>query len=559
MLRARRAKVNETPARAGLDGDRAGLIKLRQKSEETMVPAANVFWMLDRSARSAYGGRTALQFGDRSHTFKSLRDRAVAFAAGLKAQGIARGDRVAVLMGNRLEWPEIFFGLAAAGAVCVPVNVLLTTREIEHVLSDSGASCMIVDELGLSAVQALDVAPGLFVTVGEAAAPSGAQTIAYEAMLDGQDTTIDPADQPGLDDAFIFYYSSGTTGLPKAAMHTHNGVLWNTMAQVIDLRLTPDVVYLVVPSFSWAAGFHNTTLALLWIGGRSIIMPTGGTTAAKILEAVETHDVTHVMLVPTLIRQFAADDAVLERLSGTKLRWIVTGAEPVPTHLVAKMSEALPGCGVCQGYGLSEFPTIATVLQPDEAMVRNGSAGRPLSHVNLAVQCDDGQIRKSGRGELLIRSPATMKGYHNAPEKTADAFTDGWLHTGDLADIDEDGYVFIIGRTKDMIISGGLNVYPKEIEEVLHGQPGVAEIAVVGVPDDRFGEKAVAVIVRDGDAEVDIGGLDRVCREHLAGYKLPRDYLLRSDPLPRNPTGKILKRELRPWAQAMLESLKQTA
>jgi fatty-acyl-CoA synthase len=518
-----------------------------------MGVATNLFWMLDRSARASYGDEAALVFGDRSLSFRDLRDRALLFAAGLKAQGLGPGSRVAVLMGNRLEWPEVLFGLAAAGAICVPVNVLLTGRELDHVLSDSGAACMVMDELALTAAAALSCPPQFVITVGAAQAPAGAREIAYEDLMSsGTASSASMIEQPGLNDPFIYYYSSGTTGLPKAAVHTHNNVLWNSIVQIDDLDLDRSVTYLVVPSFSWAAGFHNLVLALLWKGGRSVIMPTGGLTFDRIAEAVEKHSVTHTMLVPTLIRQLAGDEAALARLRGTKLRWIITGAEPVPTHLVAKLGAALPGCSVCQAYGLSEFPSICTVLAPEEALTRNGSAGRPLSHSRIAVRREDDVIADVGRGELLVRSLANMIGYHNAPEKTAEALRDGWVNTGDLADIDEDGYVFIIGRTKDMVISGGLNVYPKEIEEVLNGQPGVFEVAVVGVPDKKYGERVVAIIVEDGQTAVDAAALGQTCREQLAGYKSPRDFLVRRDLLPRNASGKILKRELRPWAEEQL-------
>jgi acyl-CoA synthetase (AMP-forming)/AMP-acid ligase II len=516
-----------------------------------MAIAANVFWMLDRSAQ-AYGEDPAIVFGDATLSFRGLRDRAANLANGLRALGVAPGDRVAVLLSNRLEWPEAFFALAAAGAICVPVNVLLAPPEIAHVMADSGARAMIFDELGAEALAAMPDPPRLLVAVGGAQPPAGLAATSYERLF-AASAPADPPAQPGAQDVFIYYYSSGTTGLPKAAMHTHDGVLWNSVAQIDDLKLDRSVTYLIAPSFSWAAGFHNLVLALLWVGGVSVIAPTGGG-AGRLIDAIEAGQATHVMLVPTLIRQIAADQALLARLRATRLRWVVTGAEPVPMELVARLSAALPDCRVCQGYGLSEFPTICTVLSPDEALARNGSAGRALSHTTLAVMTDAGEIRRSGRGELLIRSPATMTGYHNAPEKTADAFIDGWLRTGDLAEVDADGYAFIVGRTKDMIISGGLNIYPKEVEDVLHALPGVVEAAVVGAPDDRFGERAVAVVVARPGAEPQVAMLETACRERLAGYKAPRDFLVRHDPLPRSPTGKVLKRELRPWVQARLAS-----
>jgi fatty-acyl-CoA synthase len=493
----------------------------------------NLFQMLERSARSINGERPAVTFEGDERSFAALRDRSLRLARGLHGAGVQPGDRVAVLMGNRHEWPEVLFGIAALGAVCVPVNVLLTGREVRHVCSDSEVRCLIVDELGEPRLEDLEDPPELIVRVGEQ----------YESLPEQE---LPPG--PTASDVLIHYYSSGTTGLPKAAVHTHENVLWNSFGQIIDIGLGPDVRYLVVPSLSWAAGFHNLMLGLVFTGGSSILMPTGGLTVDRIVDAIEREHATHVMLVPSLLRQVGADAGALDRLRRSTLRWIVSGAEPVPAPLVEQLGEELPDCRVCQGYGMSEFPTIATLLAPEEAVERAGSAGRPLSHTDLAVKRDDGTIADDGLGELLMRSPATMTGYYGKPEETAEALAGGWLHTGDLVEVDEQQYVTIVGRTKDMIISGGMNVYPKEIEDVLATLPGVGEVAVVGVPDERFGEAPVAVLVpREGES-VDEDALERTCCAELSGYKRPRAVLMHDGPLPRNPTGKLLKRELRPWA-----------
>ena len=500
----------------------------------------NLFEMLERSARSHYGERGAIAFEGDERSFTTVRDRSLRLARGLHGAGVQPGDRVAVLMGNRHEWPETLFGLAALGAVCVPVNVLLTGREVRHVCSDSDVRCLIVDELGEPKLEDLGELPEIVVAVGGASAPGA---LAYEDLPE-QD--IPP--QPKGSDVLIHYYSSGTTGLPKAAVHTHENVLWNSFGQIVDIGLGPEVRYLVVPSLSWAAGFHNLMLGLVFTGGSSVLMPTGGLTVERIVDTLEREQATHAMLVPSLLRQIGADDAALRRLRDTRLRYVVTGAEPVPAPLIELLSEALPDTQICQGYGMSEFPTIATLLRPEEALEHAGSAGRPLSHTDVAVRLDDGTIADSGRGELLMRSPATMIRYHGLPEQTEEALAGGWLHTGDLVELDEQRYVTIVGRTKDMIISGGLNVYPKEIEDVLATQPGVGEVAVVGVPDERFGEAPVAVLVALEDEEIDRAAVETACETHLASYKRPRALLVHEGPLPRNPTGKLLKRELRPWA-----------
>ncbi len=509
--------------------------------------------VLDRSAQSHYRDQPAVTFEGEARTFAVLQQRSRSLAAGLRRAGLRAGDRVAVMLANGHEWPEVLFALASFGAICVPVNVLLTSPEIAHVCADSDARCLIVDSMGEAAMAELDALPEIVVSVGRIEAPEGARTVKYADLMAGSTGPPAPGG-PALGDDLILYYSSGTTGLPKAAVHTHNGVLWNSFAQVTDLRLGRDVVYVVVASLSWAAGFHNLMLALAWIGGRSVLMPTGGMTPDRLMSTIEAQSGTHTMLVPSLLRQFVDDPAILERMRRSTLRWVVTGAEPVPRALIELINQELPNCTVCQGYGLSEFPTIATLLAPEEALEHHGSAGRPLSHTQVAVQADGGECLASGRGELLIRSPATMRGYHNRPEQTLEALADGWLHTGDLASIDGEGFVSIVGRTKDMIISGGLNVYPKEIEDVISALPGVLEAAVVGVPDDRYGETPVAVVVAVPGGRVDQAQVHASCRHQLASYKRPRAVLVRDAPLPRNATGKILKRLLRPWATEQIEA-----
>ena len=521
-----------------------------------MTLARNVFGVLDRSAEASYGDRPAFGFEGESRTFVELRDRATGFAGGLHDLGVRPGDAVAVMMGNRLEWLEVFFGLSALGAVCVPVNVLLTGPEIAHVCRDSGARYLVMDEGAGRSVAALDVDFDTVVLLGDVAAPSSARTVSYHDVVGGEM----PEDHvgPALDDVAVLYYSSGTTGLPKAAAHTHNGVLWNAMGQVQGLGLTQDLRYAVIPSFSWAAGLHNLVLGLVWIGGYSEVRRTGGATMESIVEGLERDRITHVMLVPSLLRELVSRPDLMERLSASTLEWIVTGAEPVPRSVIEGVCRGIPDVDVCQGYGLSEFPTITTVLMADEVFDHEGSAGRALPHTDLAIRDADGAIRRTGTGELLVRSLATMIGYHQRPEQTAEAFRDGWLHTGDLVELDADGFITIVGRTKDMIISGGLNVYPKEIEDVISRLPGVVEAAVVGVPHERFGETAVAVVVTD-EADFDPASVEAACAEQLASFKRPRVTIVRQERLPRNANAKLLKRELRPWAEEQVRDRSTTA
>ena len=492
----------------------------------------NLFTLLDRAARS-WPERPAFTFEGETRTYGQLRERALRVGNAMQSLGVGRDDRVAVLLRNRHEWPEMLFGLAALGAVCVPVNVLLRADEIAHLIADSGSTLLVTDQDTETDIDLVRV-------------PADYERLVAQAPAQ-------PLRGPALDDLCILYYSSGTTGLPKAAAHTHDGVLWNSIHQVHDLPLTGDDHYLVVPSLSWAAGFNDCVLALMFVGGRSTLLPTGGLSVEKLVGAFEESGATHALLVPTLLKQLIASPEQLERLRHTQLRWIVSGAEPVPRTLIERLNDELPNCEVVQGYGMSEFPTIATILQAEHAVSHAGSAGRAISIAQLAIQLDDGTIADVGEGEILLRTPATMVGYYNRPEETAAAFADGWFHTGDLGRVDADGFVEITGRKKDMIISGGLNVYPKEVEEVLYRQPGIAEAAVVGVPDEKWGEVAVAVVVPDPEG-FDEDSLLEACRERLASYKCPRAVLVHEDPLPRNPSGKILKRELRPWAADQIQS-----
>jgi fatty-acyl-CoA synthase len=511
----------------------------------------NVFTVLDRVAGSARGGRPAVTFEGEPRSYRDLRERALRAANALQGIGIAPGDRVAVLLPNGHEWSELFFGIAALGAICVPINVLNSGTEVAGVLEDCDARCLVVSPAADEELSAVAALPETIVGVGGSALPGA---LDYEELL-AQATTAVPLG-PAPTDLFMFFYSSGTTGTPKGTAHTHMGILWNAYQQNLDFGLTEADRYLAVPSLSWAAGFHNLILPLWWIGGSTVLMPTGGVSVDRIVAGVRDGNCTHTFLVPTLLKQLLSAGDQLEILRATDLRWIISGAEPVPVAVIEQLNAELPGCDVVQGYGLSEFPTIATALKPDEAIAKAGSAGRPMSITHLAVRRADGTIARSGEGEVLLQSLATMQEYFGRPEATADVFRDGWLNTGDMGSVDEDGYLTITGRTKDLIISGGLNIYPKEIEDTIYRLDGVAEAAVVGVPDERWGEVVVAVVVAASAGSVTEEAVHGACAV-LGKYKRPRAVLLREDPLPRTVTQKILKRELRPWAQEQVSSAEQ--
>jgi fatty-acyl-CoA synthase len=505
----------------------------------------NVFTVLDRIAGTSRRTNPAYFFDDRPQSYGELRERALRVANALRGLGLVPGDRIAVLLPNCREWPEIFFGCAALGAICVPVNILNSGFEVQGVIEDCGARGLVTSDAAADRLADVTTLPELVITIGTKVI-TGA--LDYETVL----AAASPATMPGpqATDLCMFFYSSGTTGAPKAAAHSHAGILWNAYQQLPDFGLTETDRYLAVPSLSWAAGFHNLIMPLWWIGGSTVLLPTGGLSAARIVAAAVETRATHTFLVPTLLKQLVASPDQLALLRTSSIRWIISGAEPVPVPVIEEINAELPGCDVVQGYGLSEFPTIATALQPHEAISKVGSAGRPMSITQLGVRLDDGSIASAGEGEVLLRSLATMKEYYGKPDLTREAFADGWLNTGDVGTVDEDGYLTITGRRKDLIISGGLNIYPGEIEDLIYRIDGVVEAAVVGVRDEQWGEVPVAIVV-GSDGTLTEKAVIAACGG-LSRYKRPRAVLFHSDPLPRTVTLKVLKRELRPWAEAQL-------
>jgi acyl-CoA synthetase (AMP-forming)/AMP-acid ligase II len=509
----------------------------------------NLFSVLARQAQGPHRHREAVRINDDACDFAALAERATRVGNALLTLGLVPGDRVGVLLRNSLEWVELLFAMAQTGLVCVPINVLLSPVEVSKLCDDADVRAFVLDDSGAQAYERLPEAPFLTVCVGEVeVAPSSSRVVTYDELLTG--SAVFSGRGPSLHDPLIFYYTSGTTGLPKGSVHTHNGVLWNAFHQIPDLGVGRGEVYLVVPSLSWAAGFNDVMISALWAGGRSVLMPTGGVTMERIVETVERNGVTRALLVPTLLKQLVLDEPLQQRLRDSSMRSILTGSEPVPLPVISSLMDAIPNVAIMQGYGLSEFPTVATMLSAEEAVPHVGTAGRPTSVTDLAVLTSSGEVAREGEGEVLLRSPATMQEYWRRPAETAEAFVDGWLHTGDLGRVDAEGFLTITGRKKDMIISGGMNIYPSEIESVLYRVQGVREASVVGVPDERWGEVPVAVIVANADFVTD--DLDALCVQELSSYKRPRHVLVRQDELPKSPTGKVLKRELSPWATDQL-------
>jgi acyl-CoA synthetase (AMP-forming)/AMP-acid ligase II len=501
----------------------------------------------DISRRNArrYPHKTAAVFNDTELTWAALDDRANRLATYLLGRGLRCGDRVAVFARNTLEWPEIIFGLAKAGLVLVPANVRLAPNEAMYVLEDSGCRAAIVHtgetETFGAVLEGLDVV----LEIGG----SGLGT-AYDAALSaGRGVDPTPPDLTPADIHFLLY-TSGTTGRPKAVVCEHRGMI----AQLFDTSIVTearhdDVLLAQTPFFT--AGGMVRTLAWLFLGQTMVIQPRFDPEAT--LGEIERRRITMTTFIPTMLQR------TLQRLEEgpthdlSSLRRISYGSAPVPSGLARAAMERL-GCDLQQRYGLTEAGGQVTILSPADhrAMVAGKehlaeSCGRETPHAEIRIVGDEGEEVPRGEvGEIVIVAESTARGYWNRPAETAATFRPTGLWSGDLGRIDDEGYVYIVGRKTDLIISGGFNVYPAELERVIGAHPDVDLVAVIGAPHAEWGETPAAVIVPKGGVGLEAleDGLRQLCRHQLAGYKQPRIFEFRAE-LPLGPAGKILKHEIR--------------
>jgi long-chain acyl-CoA synthetase len=488
-----------------------------------------------RDAEAARGEFLALRHGDRALTYAELALASGQAAALLREAGIRPGDRAAMMMPNVLAYPVLFYGILAAGAVVVPMNPLLKSREVAHYLGDSGASVIF----------AWDAAAG---EAAKGAAESGAQVIRVaepdaQALLGDRPPLADWAERNDDDDAVILY-TSGTTGRPKGAELTHANLYRNAEVTATTLiTASPgDVLMGCLPlfhSFGLTCGLNASV-----IGGACLsLLPRFD--PAAVLEMIGGQQVTIFEGVPTMYSAMLNHPA-RGAADTSSLRLCVSGGAALPVEVLRGFEEAFD-CAILEGYGLSETSPVASFNHPD-AERKPGSIGTPIAGVEMRVLDAAGSALPAGEiGEIAIRGHNVMKGYWGKPEATAEAIPDGWFRTGDLARTDEDGYFFIVDRKKELIIRGGYNVYPREVEEALHEHPGVAEVAVVGIPHDSLGEEVGAAVALKPGAEATADELRAFAKERVAAYKYPRHVWL-VDELPKGPTGKILRREVRPSA-----------
>jgi long-chain acyl-CoA synthetase len=452
---------------------------------------------------------TALvEVGGPSLSYGELWERAGRVAGGLRGAGIGRGHRVAIRLANGIEWVLAFFGAQLLGAVVVPVNTRFTEDEAAYVITDAGAGFVFSPGAGLP---------------------------------DGEPP---PAEDLGPDDLAAIFYTSGTTGFPKGAMTSHGNFTTNSenafRCLFADRSEGPEISTLVSVPLFHVTGCNSQLIPMLECGGRVEIL-SSPLDLDGFFQAVGRHGVNQLVSVPAIYHAVIRHPSVPD-LDVSGVRWVSYGGAPISEGLVARVKEAFPNARVGNGFGLTETSSLTSFLPHEEAAEHADSVGFAMPVVDLAIDEPDPQ---TAVGELLVRGPNVVAGYWNKPRDTAETFVDGWLHTGDLARVDEDGLLYIVDRMKDMINRGGENVYSIEVENALAGAPGVGEAAAVGVPDEMMGEKVGAVIVPAAGAHLEAEAVVRHCRGSLADFKVPQYVVLREDPLPRNPSGKVLKAQLR--------------
>ena len=484
-------------------------------------------WLAARAALTP--DREALVDGADRTTYRELATRSLGTARLLWELGVRPGERVATLTANRGEFVELLYAVARVGAILVPLNWRLAAPELAYQLADAGAKVLFTEPAQAEAAGRLEV-PTRVVFGGD-----------YADRRDGARGEPPTEAEAGFADPYLILYTAGTTGRAKGAVLTHANVFWNVVNMAIAVGLSEaDTTVTMLPMFH-SGGIGLFTLPSLTLGGRVIIQRSFD--AADLRALIVDEGAAVVLGVPATWLAMADREDFTAR-DCPSLRYLCSGGAPLPTALIDRLADR--GFVVLQGYGLTETAPGGTLIPPGDWRRKAGTVGKALLFVQMRTVGDDGDPVPPGTiGEVQFRGPNVFAGYWRRAEATAEVFTaDGWFRTGDLGVFDDEGFLTLVDRKKDMVITGGENVYSAEVEDVLFAHPAIAEAAIVGVPDERWGERVVAVIVRRSGSAVTADEVIAFCRERLAKYKSPREVVF-IDVLPRNAAGKVLKRQLR--------------
>jgi fatty-acyl-CoA synthase len=479
-------------------------------------------------------------FEGETTTYSEMADRVGRLAGGLRERGVDGGDVVAVLSYNCPEFLETVFAANHLGAIAMPINWRLAAPEVQYILEHSDARALVCDEalvdLADDATKATEAAP-----LRACIAPSTpAGWIPLAQLRSASDAPVREA--IAADDVHRLMYTSGTTGRPKGVMITHANLAWKNLAHIVEFGFTSADLGLACGPLYHVGALDLTTTTLIAAGATTIVQRQFD--AAAVVDELERSRVTTVWLAPAMVNAIMALPDIDKR-DLSSVRVIINGGEKMPIPLIERIQRTFPSAWFADAYGLTETVSGDTFLDRDSIVRKLGSVGRPCLYLELEVWDEQGRPVPVGeRGEIVLRGPKVFRGYWRDPEATRTAFAGGWFHTGDVGVRDEDGYLFIVDRLKDMILSGGENVAGSEVERVLYEHDAVLEAAVVGRPDERWGEVPVAYVVLRQGATVTAGQLVDHCRTRLARFKVPKEIAF-LDALPRNPSGKVLKRELR--------------
>ncbi|RJX28831.1 MAG: long-chain-fatty-acid--CoA ligase [Desulfarculus sp.] len=499
--------------------------------------------------------REAVVEGELRLTYQQFGRRTAALARALAGLGLAKGQVAAIIAPNVHQYLEAYYACAALGVVLNPINFRLAAREMAFILADSGAQVLLAHtDFAQAAALALADCPQVrhLIWIGEGPCPPvGREASAYEELLAGQPGRMPPCPELVSDDLAHLYYTSGTTGKPKGVMLTQGNVTFHALSAVAELKLTDADTWIhVAPLFHLADAW--ATFAITWVGGRHVCVPYFE--AEQVLAAIARERVSISNMIPTMLNLMVNHPRVGE-FDYSSLRCILSGGAPIAPETVKKIVDTL-GCDYIQTYGMTETSPYLTVsilkehlkqLPAAEQLRIKSRTGRPFMGVELKVVRSDGaEIAPDDQevGEIIVRGPIVTPGYWNRPQATAEAIVDGWLHTGDLAVIDAEGYVNIVDRKKDMIITGGENVYSTEVEYALYEHPGVLECAVIGVPDEKWGEAVKAVVVCRPGHQPGPEELIAFVKDRLARYKAPKSVEFVAE-IPKTGSGKIYKKGLK--------------
>jgi fatty-acyl-CoA synthase len=483
---------------------------------------------------------TALRFTGRTITWAELENRVCRLAAALHRRGVAAGDRVIILMLNRPEFVEVCLAVNQLGAIAVPVNFRLSPPELAYLVQNCGASVVVTEPMLEPAATAVrELAPVHSLIVAESAT-SGA-VLGYEDLIAEEGEAAPPVDI-APDGPALIMYTSGTTGHPKGAVLTHSNLAGQTMTAIYTNppHLGHDIGFIGVPLFH-IAGIGNV-LPAITLGAPTVIYPLGAFNPGELLDALEAEKVTGLFLVPAQWQAVCAEQQARPRV--LQLRTLSWGAAPASETLLRQMNETFPGCNIVAAFGQTEMSPVTAMLLGEDAVRKIGSVGKVVPTVAARIVDENMRDVPIGEvGEIVYRAPTLMAGYWNNPKATAEAFAGGWFHSGDLVRSDDEGYIWVVDRKKDMIISGGENVYCAEVENSLAAHPAIIEVAVIGRADEKWGEVPVAVAAVS-EAGLQLADLTEFLNDRLARYKHPKALEI-VDALPRNPAGKVVKTELR--------------